>query len=708
MNNSKIEQLGKTLALVMLMLVAGRFSVVAQGSVEKAETSQQAQQRVDELERARLAVAKPGERQEAPRTGRIMGDYSVTSSLEVGYRTVDTSGSRDKYLSDINVRDGFRVLDYSFDSRSINGHGLLYDFMRGEVSNAGGDQSQSFSLRADKTRAYKFDASVRRFNYFRVLPNYLNNWHSIDTRQQISDFGLKLFPQRKVRVNLGYNRSMATGFAQSTITAERDVFVNPGNRRWESNDFRLGVDVTHRGWDFFAEQMYRNFRWDSTVKSAAGSNPGFFPTDLSTLTLFNRDEPTRSRALITRASMRGSLSERVQVVVRGMYGDEFLKGIFYEPYAGTASPANTRVLTNVYNANGSAKRPSAVFDGAISFDLSEHWTLNNTFRYSGYRILGDSYINTFRQQQTGTGPVATSNPSPYTQAQVTPLGFFGDRGIDLESLWNTLDLRYAPSKKFSVDAGWRTTRRTVKLSEFSSSATYGSSEEDTLHTNTGILGLRFRPVDQLNLFFDYENGQADNVFVRIAPMDFQRVRARATVQATEKLSFTATLSTTDRTNPTPFVQNDQDYRSASISAFFEPNSKLWLTGGYNYDDVFSTANIYFFIAGTVRTGKSLFYSKQHFYFLDSRIGITKYVDLLLAYRYLKDRGAPSSAPVTGPNDFATAFPLKRHNPEARLAIHLGNRTTLNVNYRHYSYNEKLFSNQDYRSNIVTTSARFTF
>jgi hypothetical protein len=191
-------------------------------------------------------------------------------------------------------------------------------------------------------------------------------------------------------------------------------------------------------------------------------------------------------------------------------------------------------------------------------------------------------------------------------------------------------------------------------------------------------------------------------------MEFQRVRTRASFQATEKLSLTATLATTDRTNPTQFVENEQNYRSFSASALWEPNQKLWLNGGYNYDDINSTASIYYFIASQSRTGKSLYYSKQNFFFLDSRVGLTKYVDLLLVYRYVQDRGAPSSTATLGANDIVTAFPLKRHNPEARLAIYFNLHATLNLSYRHFSYNERDFSIQDYRSNILTSSLRFTF
>jgi hypothetical protein len=45
---------------------------------------------------------------------------------------------------------------------------------------------------------------VRRFNYYRSPgPNFAHNFRNHDLRQQVSDFSLKLFPQRAVRINAG-------------------------------------------------------------------------------------------------------------------------------------------------------------------------------------------------------------------------------------------------------------------------------------------------------------------------------------------------------------------------------------------------------------------------------------------------------------------------------------------------------------------------
>lgn len=120
------------------LLIAFGSVAIAQSSVEKSETGQQAREPESELDRARSVVTKPGENKPArPETGRTWGVYSTTTTFEIGHRFVDTDGSRDRYLSDVNVRDSFRLLEYSTDMRAQPGSGLLFDFLKAEVLNAG-------------------------------------------------------------------------------------------------------------------------------------------------------------------------------------------------------------------------------------------------------------------------------------------------------------------------------------------------------------------------------------------------------------------------------------------------------------------------------------------------------------------------------------------------------------------------------------------
>jgi hypothetical protein len=707
---SIIERLSRTLAGAVAWALLLSFGAItfAQSSVEKGETSQQAREPESELERARAIVAKPGENKPArPETGRMWGVYSTTTTFEIGHRFVDTDGSRDRYLSDGNVRDGFRVLEYSTDMRAQPGAGLLFDFMKTSVSNAGGDQSQTFSLRMDKTRAYRFDGNVRRFNYYRSPgPNFALGFRNSDLRQQVSDFNLKLFPQRAVRINAGYGRSVAKGRYNPSYSFERDLFQLLGETRWEANDYRLGLDATYSRWDFAIEQLYRNFRNDPDITSRPGVDPGAnlgTPPPVGAISFLDRDIPLRARSLVTRASVRGSIGERLHVVLRGLHDDERLKAPYLETVRGTASN-NANIISRVLTGDGAVKRPGAVVDAGATFDINKNFSISDSFRYTSFRIAGQVATLQPSVQRTGTAP-------PQTIITTTA----GDRLTKWTSYWNTLSLDANFGRKFSANLGWRAMQREVELdgnfisrvSNSTAVTTLTGDERESVATHAFVGGFRVRPTERFNFIFDVEHGTNNNAFVRINPLEFTRFRARSQVHVTDKLSLIGAFTSTDRLNPTPQVENESDARSYTLAVNWEPKSRLYVDAGYDYHDLFSTANIRFFLAGSVeRRGDSLYYARLHSVFANTRFGLTNRLDLLMVYYYIVDRGAP---PVSiGPNDFVSAFPLRRHNPEVRLAYRFSNNVTGNISYRHYSYNERDFAIQDYRANILTTSLRFTF
>jgi hypothetical protein len=678
------------IGIAALVALTSWASVYAQSSVEKIETSQQAGQPTDSTALARDAVLKPGQKPAPAETGRVIGDYSWSSSIEIGYRFVDTEGSRDKFLSDLYLKDGLRVLDFQMDARSISGRGGLFDFMRADVNNGGGDASQYYYIRMEKARAYSFSGTVRQFNYYRYLPTFALNQHNLDLDRQVSDFNLKLLPQRAVRFNLGYSRSTSKGPFTTTYDIERDEFPIKGDSRWESNDYRLGLDATYRRWDFFFGGVYRYFKNDTTYFQDPVRNEGNnMAANSAKLDTLYRDDPTRSKAFTLQGGIRGDMTKNLHLVVRANHTDEWLRADLFEQASGVASNGTTRILLNNIVADGNSRRPSDVADVGLTYDVTEHLSISNNFRYHAFRILGDVNTVTTTIRQPPTTPVTRSSDSRYT-------GY--------TSYWNTLQAQFNFGRKFSANAGWRMMNRDVTLG-----AGGVNDEPDNRTANTFIGGVRYRPVKSVSLFFDYENGEANNAFVRVNPLDYQRFRVRANVQATDTLSFNSTFTLTDSTNPTPQVNNEGDFRAFSISATWEPKERLWLTGGYNYDYLFNTADILYFINSVRTSGRSIYYSRQNLVFFDSRFGITNRLDFFLLYRYIQDRGAPSSANVPpGPNNFIASFPLYRHNPEARVAFRFNNHVTGNLSYRYYNYDERTFNVQDYQGKIFTTSLRFTF
>ena len=693
-------------ALLGAVLLSFGVAAMAQSSVEKSQTSQQAKEPENELERAKAAVAKPNEPKPKPETGQQWGIYSTTSTIELGYRSVDTGGNSQRYLSDVNVRDGFRVLDYSLDMRSRPGTGILFDLLKADVNNAGGDLAQSFYLRAEKTRVYRFDSNVRRFNYFRNIANFVSpipnvTWRDTDLRQQISDYNLKLFPQRAVRINAGYSRSMAKGRNTPTYSFERDQFQLFGAPNWEANDFRLGLEATYRKWDFNVEQLYRNFHNDSFAAGRPGGDLGFNQTDNGRLTTLERYTPFHSRSLVTRVGVHGSIADRLHVVFRALRDDERMRAGYLEKITGrTSTGANILSRTLGLNPEGIATRPGQNVDAGLSLDINKHLTISNTFNYTAWKIQGDMTWLNISTQQTGTAAPVT------TQTATVATGYL----TDLSSYRNTLEANLSYGRKFSANAGWRVMNRDVKLAGIwnatSATGRVVSGEEESIFTHAFIGGMRLRPTNRTSFMFDIETGQNNNAFIRINPLDFTRTRVRAQIQATDKLWVNGTFATLDRKNPTRQVENESNSRIYTVAVEWQPHTRANLDVGYDYNDLYATALIDYALGSQRFNGRSLYYARINSVFANTRFGLTNRLDLLMAYYYIMDRGNPTV--TLGANDLVNSYPLRRHNPEVRLAYRFSNNVTGNFSYRHYSYNERDFSVMDYRANILTTSVRFTF
>lgn len=729
---------GTRATILAITILIGMPSVYAQ-SVEKAETSQDAKKQEDELALARAAVKKPGEKREKLDTGRIVGGYAVQSSIELGFRAVGVGGNSDSYRSQVNVREGFRVLEYSLDSRRVDGAGILYDAMKMNVNNAGGDAAQTYSFGIDKARAYRFDANVRRFNYFRTLgPTFVLGWRDHDLRQQVSDYQLKLFPQRAVRLNFGYGQTMAKGRFSYPFSFERDLFPVLGDSRWTANDYRAGIEGTAKKWTLNGEVLYRNFKNDPRLYNTAGTQVGFnnLPNDFATLTLFERLYPLRSRALVTRGSAQGSVGERFHLIFRALHDDEFINTPFYENAGGgSRTSANQRILSALFTATGAVDRKGDNFDAAATYDVTEHITINNAFRYSGFKIQGDNFTSAVTRTQTGTANPVTGNPST-TQAQ--------NYITDYASAMNTLSVSFNYGRKFLTNLGWRVMNRDVTVAgtyrtpSSPTAAPIITNEEESATTHAFIGAVRVRPVNAVSFIFDVEKGESNAAFVRINPLEYTRFRFRTQIQATDKLSFIGTVTTMDRINPTPQVNNESDVRSYGGAINWEPNQRVWLNGGYDYNSLFTTAGIRYTLGSGATAvtydSRLVAYSRVSNVFFNGRFGLTNRLDLLLLYNYIKDRGAPAGLTVASGSvplaagDNIQALPMFRHNPEGRLAYRFNNHLTGNLSYRHFSYNETNLSRilnaaatptvpaytildpnfLDYRARIVTASLKITF
>ena len=244
-------------------------------------------------------------------SGEPAGDYTVISSVEFGYRGSSVVGDHNKYQSDLNYRTGPRLFDSSFLLRSTNGEGALFETLLINSTGWGADPQGNIRASVEQPEWYRFDATYRRFKYFRFLNNFANpNWifspaqfsvppkpetgeHGHDTRIQIGDFDLTLLPKNeRIRFNIGYSPERYSGPAFINYHAGGNEFMTLQQIDSRANDFRVGADGRIGPVNFSFLQGFRRFRDDTTIDLGVTPGINVNPTAAS-LTSFNRDEPAR-------------------------------------------------------------------------------------------------------------------------------------------------------------------------------------------------------------------------------------------------------------------------------------------------------------------------------------------------------------------------------------------------------------------------------
>ena len=200
--------------------------------------------------------------------GEKAGDYTAIGSVEFGYRGLSVDGDLNKYKSDLNYKAGPRLFDSSFLLKSTDGKGALFESLLASSTGWGADPQGNLRVSVEQPEWYRFDATYRRFKYFRFLNNFANpNWvfspanfsvppklttgeHGQDTRVHLGDFDLTLLPKNeRIRFNVGYSPERYSGPAFTNYHSGGNEFNLLSEVRSRANDFRVGADEKIRQWN---------------------------------------------------------------------------------------------------------------------------------------------------------------------------------------------------------------------------------------------------------------------------------------------------------------------------------------------------------------------------------------------------------------------------------------------------------------------------
>jgi hypothetical protein len=681
-------------------------------------------------------------------SGEGAGDYTVISSIEFGYRGSSVVGDHNKYSSDLNYRTGPRLFDSSFLLRSTDGKGSLFETFMINSTGWGADPQGNLRATVEQPEWYRFDATYRRFKYFRFLNTFANpNWvfsppqfsvppkpgtgeHGYDTRIKLGDFDLTLLPKNeRIRFNIGYSPERYSGPAFVNYHAGGNEFMLLSEIKSRADDFRVGADGRLGPVNFSFLQGFRRFRDDTVIDS--GVNPGINVNPaVANLTSFHRNEPARGSVNYTRLSLQTLIAKRFDISGRIIYSKSEQDYSFAENFTGRNwnpritgfPPSPPNATPNILNLGqyvlaGDTERPNWLGDLGLTWWATDKLRLSNTTKVETFEINGAALFSDFFSLTRGTrtDSIGFSNRNVLT-------------GIDYRKIQNTIEGDYQFTPRYSVHLGYRygTRRVTESISGFNlgtnaPAALVPESHTEDNHTHVFIGGFKARPTSDWTIYFDAEHGTADNVFTRIGNYDFTNLRGKTRFKPTSQLTFNLGVIAKNNANPSEIAGVSLSDFGVSIKSRIFTSSIDWaarsnfsVSAGYNYHWINSKAIVeYFFNSVQHPFGNSLYYMRNNFFFVESVARVAPRTTLFAAYRINKDNGQGTRVanPTGNPGTLIASYPMSFQSPEARLAIKLHHRLDWNVGYQYYNYNENTVVGprpQNYHAHLPYTSLRLYF
>jgi hypothetical protein len=724
----------KSTATNMLRLTAALALTLALTAAARAQQPSPSPQKAD------AATQSP-----APQNGDDDSPYTITSSVEIGYRGLSVIGDVNKYQSDLNYKAGPRLFDSSFLFESKQGG--LFDKLLVTTTGWGSDPNGHMRISAENSDLFRFDGTYRRFKYFRSLNNIANpnyappsrqmdpaaGQHTYDNRQAVGDFDLTILPKNeRLSFTVGYSPASLSGPFYTTYRGgggdEFPIFAEADSR---SHDFRLGADWKLGPVEFSFMQGFRRYTDDSFISNNylnVGNNPT--ATNFS-LTSIDRRNPTDGSVNYTRLSGHTLLARKLDITGRIIYSDSTAEYTFtdtltgrnfnsrwdrnrppYNPAIYDPSATNPTILTlGLWDYQGETKRPNTLADFGVTYFATDRLRLSNSFRVETFQINGGALYNgrfeiTRATNNTALAPLVTTAYSH----EVTKY----------RKIQNTVEGNFDFNPRYSVRFGYRYLDRW--LEEFvgghnlaqlyaplwTAAELEARHIEEEYRTNAFFGGVRARPVKNWSLSFDLERATSNGVFTRTGYYDYWNVRARTRYTVNRNLKFNLGFLSRDNATPDEISHHGLAVSYADFAARFKSraftssaewtvNSRLSFSGAYNYNRQESdTVTKYSFnnfcppgvTGNSCITGRSQYFMRNHYVNVDVVARPFNRLTFYAAYRINKDTGQGGRlSDPTGERVLVTSYPFSYQSPEARVSWRFNRMADLNLGYQYFNYSE---------------------
>jgi hypothetical protein len=570
------------------------------------------------------------------------GGYDLRQTYDIGGHFANVNGSGAMYDTMVNLQSGPRLLDQTIEAHTLPGTKFaLFDTLFESSAGYGGDPNAFSSLRMSKGKLYDFTGLFRRdrqyFDYD-LLGNPLvpggaaapvsNGYafpqveyapHLFNTVRRMTDANLTLLPLSRVSFRAGYSQNIMQGPTYSSIHEGTEALLLQSWRN--STDSWLGaVDwKPMRGTTFTYEQHIVHFKgntsdilanqgllqlaggvpvslgFDNVTAPAAtgktspcGANPAILNSATTPPTAnpcvngflsYSRFQATRTLFPTEEFRFQSSSLKNVQMTGRALYtsGNTNLP-VYDEIFNGLVTRTSARAVTS--SGFASARRIDTAANYGIVWQMAPRFSVSEQFDFLDWRQPGIGLLSAITQ--TGSS-MAVSPGAPGVPVVTSPDNFLGQKS---ES--NAIVGAWDATGWARISLGWHYRFRNLGyiLSVPTDALATGRNYTYNDHTNSALLNVVLRPNAQWRVNGSVETGWADNVYVAVAPRQFQQYQIRATYRPKDWATFSGAYNDLERRDShVALLAHSRSFAAAADAA---PNERYSFDLSYGYMDAFST------------------------------------------------------------------------------------------------------------------------
>lgn len=462
--------------------------------------------------------------------------FRVEGGFDFGYRALETTGNKDKYFEDLNLRSGPRL--FNLDLRIVPVASDVFDLLNVDASNLG-DPFQSFGVTLKKYSQFNFRFRRNESAYFyrdTLVPHELANirgstggdFHTFNHRRVDDQIDFDFDVSRRAEVFVKVNRWTRVGESTTTLDIQRDEFELDRPLDEVKNDYTVGFQWKFDNASLYFDETYRSFQ-SSGRTFLPGASFGENTTDSAELFFVEQLMPFDYEMPQSTIKVNLRPDSRLQINAGFIYSDLDADLSHQEEQRGVSFRGAP--FTSTFSSAGSFQRSTTLADVDVVYDLHERLS-----------VIGGVRSGRFDQDAEVVDTVAAYDTRLKIATNIVEAG-----------------VQVVPARGVMLTGGVRRENRDTEVFDVTVTAPAdpgfegvpdeipdpghegGSHIETTRNTvfvnGTVSLSRRF------SVMGEYERGDYDNPLTLISPTSMDRVKARVRFAPGNGLTVTGAFLT---------------------------------------------------------------------------------------------------------------------------------------------------------------------